>query len=237
MQLRPKTAADRVIVALDVPDVEKARELVARTRPVVSFYKVGMQLIYAGGVEFARELAGAGLNVFLDAKLLDIDNTVEKAVDSVARLGVTLLTVHAYPKALRAAVRGRGDRPLGLLGVTVLTSMDDADVAAAGYPVAARDLVLARARDCEAAGVTGVVCSPEEIAPLRRSLAPETLIVTPGIRPAGADRGDQRRVMTPGEAMRDGADYIVVGRPITAAPDPEAAAAAIVAEVETARPG
>jgi len=234
MSFAPKTSADRIILALDVADVETARAFVARTESVIGFYKVGMHLQFAGGLDFARELVDAGKRVFLDVKLLDIDNTVEKGVAAIAAMGVTFATIHAYPKAMRAAVKGRGDRPLGLLGVTVLTSMDDADLLDAGYDATAPDLVVRRALDAEAAGMTGIVCSPLEVAALRRTLSPGALLVTPGIRPAGAAKGDQRRVMTPAEAVRAGADYLVIGRPIVDAPDPEAAAHAIAAEIESA---
>jgi len=233
MLLKPEKAADRIIVGLDVPDVTSARAIVDKTQDVITFYKIGMQLQFAGGLDFARDLIAEGKRVFLDVKLLDIDNTVEKGVENIAKMGVTFATIHAYPKAMRAAVKGRGDRPLGLLGVTVLTSMDDADLAAAGYGTKAEDLVQSRAADAEAAGMTGIVCSAREAAALRKILRPETLLVTPGIRPAGADVGDQRRVMTPADAIRAGSDYLVIARPIVAAPDPNAAAQAIVAEIET----
>lgn len=229
-----ENAADRIILPLDVPDVASARALVDKTRDIISFYKIGMQLQFAGGLDFARDLVEEGHRVFLDVKLLDIDNTVEKGVENIAKMGVTFATIHAYPKAMRAAVRGRGSLPLGLLGVTVLTSMDDSDLTEAGYGTQAASLVERRARDAEAAGMTGVVCSAREVVALRKVLRPETLLVTPGIRPAGADVGDQRRVMTPGDAIRAGSDYLVIGRPINAAPDPAAAACAIAAEIEAA---
>lgn len=231
---KPQSAAERIILPLDVADVARARALVDQTRDIISFYKVGMQLQFAGGLEFARDLVAEGHRVFLDVKLLDIDNTVEKGVENIAKMGVTFATIHAYPKAMRAAVKGRGDLPLGLLGVTVLTSMDDGDLTDAGYGIAAADLVERRAVDAEAAGMTGVVCSAQEVVALRKVLRPETLLVTPGIRPAGADVGDQRRVMTPGDAIRAGSDYLVIGRPINAAPDPAAAASVIAAEIEVA---
>ena len=214
---------DRLIVALDLPSGDAA-----------SFYKVGLQLIYAGGIPFARDLAAAGKKVFLDAKLLDIDNTVAHAVESVVRLGMTFLTVHAYPQAMRAAVAARGDAPLKLLGVTVLTSMDDADLAAAGYAGRAADRVARRAADARDAGMDGVVASPTEAAAIRRIAGPGLSVVTPGVRPEGSHAGDQKRIATPAAAIRSGADCLVVGRPVTAAPDPKAAAAAIVAEIEHA---
>lgn len=225
-------ARDRLIVALDVPAVKDAERLVIGLGDSVGFYKVGLELIYAdGGIPLVRALAVAGKRVFLDAKLLDIDNTVEGAVRSILPLGATFLTVHAYLKAMRAAVRARGNAPLKLLGVTVLTSMDDGDVADAGYGMNARDLVARRAADAKAAGMDAVVASPAEAAAVRAIVGPDFVIVTPGVRPAGSVAGDQRRVATPADAIRAGADYLVVGRPITAAADPKAAADAIVAEI------
>lgn len=227
-------ARDRLIVALDVPTVAEAEAMVKRLGASVTFFKVGLELIYAGGVDLARRLAGEGKQVFLDAKLLDIDNTVEGAVRSIAPLGVTFLTVHAYPKAMRAAVAARGAVPLRLLGVTVLTSMDDADLRDAGFALGAAELVADRARDAKASGMDGIVASPAEAAAVRALVGPEMAIVTPGIRPAGAATGDQKRVATPASAIAAGADYLVVGRPVTTAADPRAAADAIVAEIETA---
>ncbi|MEQ9689759.1 MAG: orotidine-5'-phosphate decarboxylase [Bauldia litoralis] len=232
--MQPIPARDRLIVALDVPDVDAAEALVTGLGDSVTFYKVGMQLIYAGGVDFARDLAVAGKKVFLDAKLLDIDNTVAHAVESIVRLGVTFATVHAYPKAMEAAVTARGDASLRLLGVTVLTSMDDADLADAGYAARAADLVAARAARARAIGMDGIVASPAEATAVRRIVGPDLAIVTPGIRPAGTDHGDQRRVATPDMAIRAGADYLVVGRPINAAADPKSAADVIVGEIEAA---
>jgi orotidine-5'-phosphate decarboxylase len=229
--IRPR---DRLIVALDLPEVAAAEEMVVRLGDSVGFYKVGLQLIYAGGISFARNLAVAGKRVFLDAKLLDIDNTVAKAVESIVPLGMTFLTVHAYPTAMRAAVAARGDAPLKLLGVTVLTSMDDGDLSEAGYATTATELVAARAAAARAAGMDGVVASPAEATAVRRAVGPAMAIVTPGIRPAGVGAGDQKRVATPQAAIRAGSDYLVVGRPITAAADPKAAAESVVAEIEAA---
>ena len=226
---------DRLIVALDVPTVAEAEAMVARLGDAVSFYKVGMQLQFAGGLEFAERLARSGKRVFLDVKLLDIDNTIDGAVKNIARMGMRFVTIHAYPKAMRAAVAARGDAKLGLLAVTVLTSMDDADLAAAGYAKSVRDLVLRRAADAKAAGMSGVIAAASEAADIRRIVGPDFLIVTPGIRPAGGDVGDQKRVMTPEAAIRAGADHLVVGRPILAAPDPRVAAEAIVSEIEATK--
>lgn len=230
----PRDARDRMIVALDVDSMAAARQLVEALGTSVSFYKIGMQLVLAGGLPLVHELNGAGKRVFLDTKLLDIDNTVAGAVTSIAGLGVTLTTVHAYPKAMRAAVQAKAEGGPGLLAVTVLTSMDDADLRAAGYAASAAALVQTRAADARAAGMDGVVCSPQEIAAVRATVGPAMLIVTPGVRPAGSPAGDQRRMTTPGEAIAAGADYLVVGRPVTAAPDPCRTADAIVAEIEAA---
>lgn len=232
--LAPKTPTDRLIVALDVPTVEEARTIVAETAGAVGVYKVGMQLQFAGGLDFARELAADGHKVFLDVKLLDIDNTIAKAVENVVRMGMTFMTLHAYPKTMRAAVAARGAAPLGLLGVTVLTSMDDADLADAGYAGTVADLVARRAGDARAAGMSGIVCSPQEVGAMRSIVGPDMVLVTPGIRPAGSAAGDQKRIATPGDAIRAGADYLVVGRPVVAASDRRAAAEAIVAEIAAA---
>lgn len=231
----PATAPrDRLIVALDVPAVAEAEALVAALGDSVGFYKVGLQLVFAGGLPFAERLARSGKRVFLDVKLLDIDNTVEGAIRSIVPMGMTFVTVHAYPKALRAAVKARGGAPLKLLAVTALTSMSDADLTDAGYAEDAGRLVARRAADAVAAGVDGIVCSPAEAAAVRAVTGPGIAIVTPGIRPAGTDAADQRRIATPEAAIRAGADYLVVGRPITAAANPKAAAEAIVAGIERA---
>ena len=228
---------DRLILALDVPSVDEAERIVEETRGEVGVYKIGYRLVFAGGLALAEKLVAAGEKVFLDVKLLDIDNTIAEGVESIMRLGVDWLTLHAYPKAMRAAVAARDRAPhrrTRLLGVTVLTSMDDADLAAAGYAATVGDLVLARAADAAAAGMDGIVCSPIEAARLRAGVGPDLVLVTPGVRPRGADAGDQKRVTTPGDAVRAGADLLVVGRPILAAPDRRAAAKAIVAEIAEA---
>jgi orotidine-5'-phosphate decarboxylase len=227
-------ARDRLIVALDVPSVAAAEKMVDRLGDTVRFYKVGYQLAFAGGLEFAETLTRTGKQVFLDLKLHDIGNTVARGVESVARLRATFLTVHAYPQTMKAAVEARGDGGLRILAVTVLTSYDDADLAAAGYDFTVGELVAERAAQARDIGVDGLVCSAAEAANLRPIVGPSIALVTPGIRPAGTDVGDQKRVMTPARAIRVGADYLVVGRPILAAPDPKAAAAAIVAEIAAA---
>jgi orotidine-5'-phosphate decarboxylase len=222
---------ERLIVALDVPSIAAAEALVARLGDAVNFYKVGYQLGFAGGLAFAQTLAGAGKRVFLDMKLHDIGNTVARGVESVARMGVSFLTVHAYPQTMHAAVDAAGDSGLRILAVTVLTSYDDADLAAAGYDFTVPELVAERAAQARDIGVDGLVCSAEEAANLRSIVGSGMVLVTPGIRPAGAETGDQKRVMTPAAAINAGADYLVVGRPIVAAADPKAAAEAIVKEI------
>ncbi|WP_170316117.1 orotidine-5'-phosphate decarboxylase [Microvirga calopogonii] len=223
---------DKLIIGLDVPSVEEARAVVARIGDAGTFYKIGYQLAYAGGFEFARELIGQGKKVFLDLKLHDIGNTVEEGVRSVARLGATFLTVHAYPQTMRAAVAGKAGSSLKILAVTVLTSYDDNDLVEAGYaPVTAAELVARRAGQARDLGIDGIVCAATEAERVRAIVGPDRLIVTPGIRPAGAEAGDQKRVVTPAEGIRLGANHLVVARPIVKAADPRAAAEAIVREI------
>jgi orotidine-5'-phosphate decarboxylase len=231
--MQPVTIAprDRLIVALDLPDVAAAQAMVARLGDSVSFYKIGYQLAYAGGLSLVRPFTEAGKKVFVDLKLHDIGNTVARGVESIATLGATFLTVHAYPQTMKAAVEARAGSGLKILAVTVLTSYDDADLAAAGYRLGVSELVEARARQAQALGIDGLVCSPEEAASLRSIVGQQMKLVTPGIRPAGAAVGDQKRIMTPGRAIAAGADYLVVGRPVLEAADPKAAADAIVAEI------
>jgi len=228
-------ADPRLIVALDVPSVADARAAIETLGDAVSFYKIGHQLCYAAGREngllLAQELADSGKDVFLDLKLLDIDNTVAKGVESVSAMGVKMLTLHAYPKAMRVAVEALGSHDLTLLGVTVLTSMDDADLAEAGYAGTARDLVLKRAGQARDAGMGGIVASAQEAAAIREAVGPNMAVVTPGIRPAGADAGDQKRVVTPADALAAGASHLVVGRPIMVAADPRGAALKIAEEM------
>ena len=233
-ELQPRDARDRMIVALDSASVEESVDLVATLGGTASFYKIGMQLAFAGGLPLIAALKAEEKRIFLDMKLLDIDNTVAGGVESIAKLGVTFTTIHAYPKAMRAAVAANPADGPGLLAVTVLTSMDNADVLAAGYTRSVTALVEARAADARYAGMDGIICSPQDIAAVRGAVGREIAIVTPGIRPAGAEAGDQKRVMTPAEAITAGADYLVVGRPIIAASDPAAAARAVVAEIEGA---
>ncbi|WP_410000488.1 orotidine-5'-phosphate decarboxylase [Mesorhizobium sp. SP-1A] len=225
---------DRLIVALDVPTVAEAAKVVRDLDDGVSFFKIGYQLAFAGGLDFARELAAGGKKVFLDMKLLDIDNTVAKGVENIAGMGMAMLTLHAYPKAMKAAVEAAKGSDLCLLGVTVLTSMDQQDVIDAGYQYDPRTLVLRRAEQALRAGMGGIVCSAEEAAAVRGVIGPDLALVTPGIRPAGAAHGDQKRVVTPADAIRNGASHLVVGRPIVGAVDRRAAAEAILAEMRAA---
>src|SRR5882672_5928186 len=225
---------DRLIVALDLPGVAEAEAMIARLGDSVSFYKIGYQLGYAGGLPLAQQLAKSGKKVFLDLKLHDIGNTVARGVESVARLGASFLTVHAYPQTMHAAVDARKGSALRLLAVTVLTSYDDADLAAAGYDFTVSELVTERAGQARDVGIDGLVCSAAEAEMLRPMIGAGMLLVTPGIRPADSEKGDQKRVMTPTAAIAAGADYLVVGRPVIAASDPKAAAAAIIAEIKTA---
>jgi orotidine-5'-phosphate decarboxylase len=226
---------DRLIVGLDLPNVDAAEAMVARLGDSVTFYKIGYQLAYAGGLPLVPRLASAGKKVFVDLKLHDIGNTVARGVESVARLGATFLTVHAYPQTMKAAVEGRAGSELKILAVTVLTSYDDDDLHAAGYRLGVSDLVAARAQQAQVLGVDGLVCSPQEAADVRKIVGLRMKLVTPGIRPAASAAGDQKRIMTPGRAITAGADYLVAVRPIIDAPDPRAAADAIVAEIAQAQ--
>jgi orotidine-5'-phosphate decarboxylase len=226
----PIAPRERLIVALDLSSVEAAEAMVARLGDAVSFYKIGYQLAFAGGLAYAQKLAGAGKSVFLDLKLHDIGNTVAEGVKSVARLGATFVTVHAYPQTMQAAVAARAGG-LRILAVTVLTSYDDSDLKAAGYDTGVKTLVAARAEQARLLGVDGLVCSPAEAANVRSIVGAGMTIITPGIRPAGSGAGDQKRIMTPAAAIAAGADYLVVGRPIIAAADPRAAAQAIIGEI------
>jgi orotidine-5'-phosphate decarboxylase len=234
MQGNLTAARDRLIVALDLPEIRAAEAMIERLDDSVSFYKIGYQLGYAGGMPLARALAKSGKKVFVDLKLHDIGNTVARGVESLALLGATFVTVHAYPQTMKAAVEARAGSHLKILAVTVLTSYDDADLSEAGYRLGVRDLVEMRARQAQALGIDGMVCSPEEAANLRSIIDPAMVLVTPGIRPAGSAADDQKRIMTPARAIAAGADYLVVGRPIVAAPDPKQAADQIVAEIAQA---
>lgn len=226
--------ADRLIVGLDLAHVADAEKVVKELDGVAHFYKVGYRLAYNGGLEFARDLVRDGKSVFLDLKLLDIDNTVAEGVENIAKMGFRMLTLHAYPKAMRAAVAAAKGSDLTLLGVTVLTSMDAEDLKEAGYQDDPQTLVLRRARQALDAGMGGIVCAATEAAAVRQIVGADMAVVTPGIRPAGADQGDQKRVMTPRDALVAGASHLVVARPIIAAPDRRAAAQAILADMARA---
>jgi orotidine-5'-phosphate decarboxylase len=226
--------AGQLIVALDVSSRKRAEEIVSLLGDAVDFYKIGYQCFYgADGFALGKDLLKAGKKVFFDLKLLDIDNTVEKGVAAIAETGATMLTVHAYPQCMRAAMRGAAGSDLCVLGVSVLTSMDDADVAEAGFARDTAGLVALRAQQARDAGIGGLVASAHEAEMVRTIVGPKMAIVTPGIRPAGAALGDQKRAMTPGDALAAGATHLVVGRPVVAAADPAAAARSILADMNT----
>ena len=226
-------ARDRLIVALDVPTIEAARALVGKLGAAVGFYKIGLELVMSGGLDLARELTRNKKQVFLDMKLLDIENTVERATRNAAATGATFLTVHAQDaKTLRAAVAGKAGSTLEILGVTVLTNLDANDIQQQGIGASPADLVAARARLAREAGCDGVVASGQEAARVRAVVGPHLAIVTPGIRLPGDIAGDQARVATPEQAIAAGADYLVVGRPVTAADDPARAAELFVRSIE-----
>jgi len=227
-EIAPK---DRLIVALDVPSVDAAEAMIAKLGDSVTFYKIGYQLAYAGGLPLIGKLADKGKKVFADLKMHDIGNTVARGTESVAKSGAMFLTVHAYPQTMQAAVEGRAGSNLQILAVTVLTSYDDGDLHAAGYRLNVSDLVEARAQQAQVLGVDGLVSSAEEVPALRKIIGHQLRIVTPGIRPAGAATGDQKRIMTPARAIAGGSDYLVVGRPVVEAADPKAVAEAILAEI------
>lgn len=231
----PATPAGRLIVALDVPTVKQARDLAAAIGPAAGVFKIGLELLYAGGAALAQELAKENHRIFVDAKLLDIPNTVERATANISRIGASFLTVHGTDtKTLEAAVKGRRGSDMKLLAITVLTSLEAADLVEQGISMPPADLALRRARLAREAGFDGVVASGREASRLRAALGPDFLIVTPGIRPAGTASGDQARVTTPMAAIGAGADYLVVGRPITGSHDPRSAAEAIVREIGAA---
>ncbi len=220
-----------IIVALDVETAGEARHIVSAVGPAVDFYKVGMELYAAAGMDFVRQLLASGKHVFLDMKFHDIGETVKRAVKQVAATGVDFLTIHGSQAVMRAAVEGRGSTGLQLLAVTVLTSYDQTDLADLGYPCAVADLVALRVRKAREAGIDGIVCSPIEVASVRAIAGPEAILVTPGVRSQGMDAGDQKRIATPAEAIRNGANYLVIGRQITRAKDPAAAVASILSEL------
>lgn len=231
MKIEPR---ERLIVALDLPSVAEAERLTAKLGNAVSIYKIGYQLGYAGGLDFARDLIASGKKVFIDFKLHDIGNTVGKGVESIVRLGATFLTVHAYPQTMKAALDARRGSPLKILAVTILTSYNDTDVSDAGYQGSVSEQVKRKAMQARALDIDGIVCSAEESAMLRPLIGPDTLLVTPGIRPAGARSGDQKRIMTPAAAIAAGSTHLVVGRPVTESSEPKAAAESIIADIAAA---
>lgn len=220
-----------IIIALDCETVEEARAIVRATAANVDFYKVGLELYAVSGMAFVRELIDSGKKVFLDLKLHDIGETVKRATARIARSGVSLLTVHAEPQVMRAAMEGKGDSDLKILGVTVLTSIDENDVREMGYSCSLAELFDLRVRNALACGVDGLVCSPLEVARLRATAGPGKILVTPGVRSPGADKGDQKRVATPAEALCNGSTFLVVGRQVTRAVDPGAEIENILREI------
>ena len=229
------TPEERLIIALDLPTADKADAAVDAVGAAGAFYKIGYQLMPVGGLQLAERLSAAGKKVFLDFKFHDIGATVERGVASVARLGGDFLTVHAEPDVLKGAVQGRGgDKRLKILAVTVLTSLDQASLARMGIDIPLEALVLKRAEFAAEAGADGVVASAREARAIKARFGDALAVVTPGVRPAGASADDQKRVVTPGEAITAGADYLVVGRPIIEAPDPRKSAGAIAAEIAAA---
>jgi len=225
---------DRLIVGLDVPTIEDAQAMVDTLGDTVNFYKIGMQLVFAGGLKLAQKLVDRNKQVFLDMKLLDIPNTVSKAIENIAGLGVTFTTVHAYDHVMMAAVEARGFSNLQILGVTVLTNMDDSDLERMGIGMTAGELVLTRAKTALKRGMDGVIASAHEAAAIHAVVGNRLKIVTPGIRMAGTAAQDQKRVMTPALAISSGSDYLVVARPVIQAGDPQRAAALIIEEIEAA---
>jgi orotidine-5'-phosphate decarboxylase len=232
----PALTENPIIVALDVESAAQAFALESALGSAVDFYKVGLELFIAEGPPLVRELRARGKQVFLDLKLHDIHETVLRAVQRAAELDVALLTVHATGQVMRAAAAGRGESSLTILGVTVLTSLSQDDLLEDGYApgLAIEDLVLKKVRTGLASGINGFVCSPLEVARVRALTGPSGVLVTPGVRSVGATTGDQKRVATPREAMQNGASYLVIGRQITRAANPAAAAQEILAEIEGA---
>lgn len=236
MPASPPEARDRLIVALDLPSVEDAQAVVAALAGVVRFYKIGLAMQLAPGVEgLIHSLISQGLKVFLDFKYYDVPETMRKAVSRAAKLGVYFLTIHGPSILMRAAVEARGASALKLFTVTLLTSLDAGDMQEMGYSRhSVEDLVLFRARKALEAGCDGVIASGQEAEAIKQISGNKLLVVTPGIRPGGYPEDDQKRRTTPAEAIRAGADYLVVGRPITAAPDPRRAAKEFLKEMQAA---
>lgn len=230
----PTDVRDRLIVALDFDSADRAMRLVEQLEGLVSFFKVGIELQLAEGMKPVNYLISLRKKVFLDLKYFDVPETVERAVQRAASLGVTFLTIHGNGRNIEAAVRGRGDADLKLLAVTVLTSLDAYDIQDLGFNCSVEELVVFRARKALEAGCDGVIASGLEAARIREIAGSKLLIVAPGIRPRGMPKQDQKRVVSPGDAIMAGADYLVVGRPITAQSDPRAAAERVIDEMEDA---
>jgi len=221
-----------LIIALDFDNADEAMGLIAKIGPAAGFYKVGMELYAAAGMTVMRQIATGGCKVFLDLKLYDIGETVKRATRKICQSAApAFLTVHGSRAVMQAAVEGRGDSPTKLLAVTVLTSFDQEDLADLGYKSSISDLVDLRVRKARESGMDGIVCSPLEVVRVRAQAGPKMTLVVPGVRSTGADKGDQKRVATPAEALRDGADFLVIGRQVTRAADPRAACDEILAEI------
>jgi len=226
---------DPVIIALDFESATEADRLVASLGDSAGFYKVGMELYAAAGMDYVRSLIARGKRVFLDMKYYDIGETVRRSVAVAARSGATFLTVHGVGQVMRAAMEGRADSPMQLLAVTVLTSFDQQDVREMGYDCSLAELIRQRVHLAVETGIDGLVASPLEARTIRSQAGPKAILVTPGVRSRGAAAGDQKRVATPAEAVRDGADYVVIGRQVSRSSDPRAALHAIHAEIEEQR--
>ena len=220
-----------IIIALDLETTEEARSVVRRLGSTACFYKVGLELYAAAGMDFVRELKQQGYRVFLDLKLYDIGETVRRSVAQIAKAGADFLTIHAMRPVMAAAVDGKGTSPLKLLGVTVLTSFDDHNLKEMGYALNISDLVGLRVRHAVETGMDGIVCSALEVARVRAITGPNATLVTPGVRSPGADADDQKRIATPAQAMTNGADYLVIGRQVTRARDPREEMLKILSEI------
>jgi orotidine-5'-phosphate decarboxylase len=226
------SSSNPLIIALDVSSAARALELIEQIGPAAAFYKVGMELYAAAGMDFVNQLAAFGKKVFLDLKLYDIPETVKRATHQIAQTGaVDLLTVHGSRSVMQAAAAGRAGTRTKLLAVTVLTSFDQDDLADLGYRVPVSELVELRVRKAVESGIDGIVCSPLEVARVREIGGRDLILVTPGVRSQGAGQEDQKRVATPAEAIRNGADYLVIGRQVTRAPDPRLACEQILQEI------
>jgi orotidine-5'-phosphate decarboxylase len=233
-QQKAATAREKLIVALDFATPREAEALVTTLGDSVSFYKIGLELAYGGGLPYAQDLIKDGKQVFLDLKLHDIAATVSRACAQVAGFGAKFLTIHAYPQTMKAAKSAVAGSSLRLLGVTVLTTYDDRDLADSGYAYGVADLVARRVVQAREACLDGLILSAQEVGAVRARFGQDIILVTPGIRPAGVAAAGQKRTMTPAAAIAAGADYLVVGRPVTRAKNPRQVAEAIIAEIAIA---